>query len=390
MLEAQDIVCLSVTFWEKDSRSRYQHLMTRFSQKNRILYVEPPVSIPYLFILPEYRNSFFRWMAGPRPFSSNIHIISLPPSMPLKGIWRGFNRLSSIWAWPVIKRALSCLGIRNPLVYGVSPYYIDLIKRIKPPFLIYDCADDHSEVKGRSRELILRMEKEMVSLSNCSFASSERIYLKLKGYSERVFLLRNGADVRHFSIAMEDGTWIPEEIKGLKRPIIGFIGCFRDGVIDFKLLESLRERIKGTILLVGPNQLWKERPIFFHLIKRERVKWVGYRSYGLLPHYLKAMDCCLIPYRVNNYMMSVFPLKLMEYLAGGKPVVSVDIPEVRRFQEVVYVSKSLEEFMRNTDRAILEDSHEKRMMRQRVAMDYDWDRIARMMEDMISLSLKGK
>ena len=71
-----------------------------------------------------------------------------------------------------------------------------------------------------------------------------------------------------------------------------------------------------------------------------------------LPDYGRAFDVAFIPYKLGPFAIAANPLKLREYLAMGKPIVSLSTPEVDRFAEYVSIARSREEFLAALDRAV--------------------------------------
>ena len=99
---------------------------------------------------------------------------------------------------------------------------------------------------------------------------------------------------------------------------------------------------------------------------------LGRKNYAELPAYLKGMDVALIPFAINELTRGVNPVKLYEYLAAGKPVVSADLPEVRPFQPVVAVYRNQAEFMDRLEEALAEDAADKIAARVSLAEDNSW------------------
>jgi teichuronic acid biosynthesis glycosyltransferase TuaH len=92
-----------------------------------------------------------------------------------------------------------------------------------------------------------------------------------------------------------------------------------------------------------------------------------------LPAYLQYMDVMIIPYRLSVLTKSIYPLKLNEYLGAGKPVVStIFSDDIKEFNEVVYLAKDHREFLELIDKAINENSEEKKQLRMRFASNNTW------------------
>jgi glycosyltransferase involved in cell wall biosynthesis len=92
-----------------------------------------------------------------------------------------------------------------------------------------------------------------------------------------------------------------------------------------------------------------------------------------LPAYLKGLDVLLMPYRMNDATRHIYPLKLHEYLATGKPVVTTPIPAVDGFEPLMYVGHDAEQFDALVSAALLESDPELRRQRQDSARAHSWE-----------------
>jgi glycosyltransferase involved in cell wall biosynthesis len=109
------------------------------------------------------------------------------------------------------------------------------------------------------------------------------------------------------------------------------------------------------------------------------VIFAGPRKITELPNYLQYFDCVLIPFRKNTLTRSIYPLKINEYLAAGKPVIATHFSEdIYTFRDVAYVVDSHEEFLSTIDKAIAENDETKKQARMKVAGENTWEaRVAR-------------
>jgi glycosyltransferase involved in cell wall biosynthesis len=103
------------------------------------------------------------------------------------------------------------------------------------------------------------------------------------------------------------------------------------------------------------------------------VIFTGPKPYQSLPSWTKAFDAAIIPYRLTHHTPQANPLKLREYLASGKPVISVPNAEIRRFADHVYLADTREEFLNAVERALAEDSDARRRARMAAVAGLTWD-----------------
>ena len=142
------------------------------------------------------------------------------------------------------------------------------------------------------------------------------------------------------------------------------------------LREVFRRRPEWSLVVIGPEsppQVSGGEDL--ELLKAEpNVHFLGLRSFESLPSYLKAMDVCTIPYRVTGNTKLADPLKLYEYLAAGKPIVSVPREFADDVRPFVYTGTDADGWIAAIEEALALDSPELRATRQAVAQDNTWDK----------------
>ena len=147
----------------------------------------------------------------------------------------------------------------------------------------------------------------------------------------------------HFSKASSKDTNIPKEIDAIKRPIIGFFGLIREW-LDMELIKHLATKCPDlSIVLIGKSAVDTST-----LNGVKNIHLLGHKDYSTLPSYAKAFDVCIIPFKVNELTRNVNPIKLREYLAMGKPVVSTYMLEVAKYK-VVEIAETYDEFVKKIE-----------------------------------------
>lgn len=136
-------------------------------------------------------------------------------------------------------------------------------------------------------------------------------------------------------------------------PRIGFIGAISDYKVDFNLLRCIaKARPDWSLVLigkVGESDPWTKTGVFQDV---PNIHLMGPRPYAELPCYLKGFDVAILPNMLNEYTESMFPMKFFEYLAAGKPVVSVDLPALREYRNVVCIARSPQDFIQGIEEAL--------------------------------------
>jgi teichuronic acid biosynthesis glycosyltransferase TuaH len=166
--------------------------------------------------------------------------------------------------------------------------------------------------------------------------------------------LPNGVDFRHFGNAYGATPDDPqlEILLQEGKPIAGFYGALAEW-FDYELLDGLAGlRTDWNFLLIGPAYDLSLRQRGQALLKRPNVHWIGSRKYEVLPAYLERFDAAMIPFLLNNITRATSPLKLYEYFAGGKPVITTRMPECEAYPEVL-LADDVQEFSEALDLARL-------------------------------------
>jgi glycosyltransferase involved in cell wall biosynthesis len=190
----------------------------------------------------------------------------------------------------------------------------------------------------------------------------------------------HGVDFELFSAFGASHLPKPRDFEKVRPPIIGFYGLIQDW-LDFELIAKIaKSHPEWSIALIG-----KVATDISEIRDYSNIYLLGEKPYKDLPNYSRLFDVAIIPYNVaDKRMETVNPTKLLQYIACGLPVVSVDLPEVRNYSKVVYVASSHEEFIKNIEKALKENSQERRQIRQLMAKDETWQRRVEKISEIIS------
>ncbi len=199
--------------------------------------------------------------------------------------------------------------------------------------IIYDCMDNHAAFKSdeKQRKLLIQKEEELIKRADLVFATSNKLIDTVPGLNKAI-LVRNGylSNVKQLEIKQ------PIKNKNYK---IGYFGTVAEW-FDYKLLLNSAKKF-GNIFyhVLGPiaNGLKFEPD--------NNILFEGAIEHNKLGEKVKEYDALIMPFTINEIILSVDPVKLYEYINFGKCIISVWYPEIERFRPFVYFYKDETEYM---------------------------------------------
>ncbi len=359
---------------------RPQQLMSRLAASLPVLYVQPePLRNPTLADLVRglRRVRLHLRAQGARPRPAGLRVVA-PPFIPVAGSRLGDRINAALMARAIPRR----LGGQGPLPTPVilwctrpAPAALRLARAGRHTRLVYERMDAIPGTHARARRLsdvegALLREADLVLCTAAALADSAR------RLNARTHLVPNAVDPRHFRPAIPGAGGRAGPLGPIMGPIVGYCGTIAEW-LDFPLLAALADRFPDVqFVMVGPIEVPRTR-----LPRRGNLHWLGPRSYEDLPAYLAGFAVCLLPFRVDEFTRAVNPVKLFEYFATGKPVVSTPLPEVTAFGELVYVGEGRGGVASAVEAALAEGDQPALATRRRAVADTNtWDdRVARIL-----------
>jgi hypothetical protein len=213
---------------------------------------------------------------------------------------------------------------------------------------VYYCVDDFTTWPGVSGDTMRRLEERTLPHCDVMIATSTGL-LETRGPKvPRAHLLTHGVDGAHFRRALSAAPH--PSLADLPRPVLGLFGSF-DARVDGEILRDLaRRHAGGTVVVMGPV----DRDLS-EFASCPNIRFLGPVPYAELPERIAALDVLVLPYVVDASTDKINPLKLKEYLATGKPVVTSPLPEARRLSDFCLVAGK-EEFPVAVEQALRESA----------------------------------
>ncbi len=385
-LRGRDILCLSSIDWDFIWQG-HQHVMSALAAEgNRVLFVENTgVRRPRLSDLPRIRQRLANWWRGTRGFRQEAEglFVFSPVMLPFP-----YSRLARWVNRTLLRRALRrwmrAAGFGRPIVWTFlpTPIVLDLITEFDPLLTVYYCIDDLAHSSPAARR-VRDTEPALFGAADLVFVTSEKLRLRARERSDAVHVFPFGVDLPRFERVREAPGGVPAEIARLPRPVAGYVGGVHRW-IDQPLLCQVAKRLPHvSFALVGPIQTDVEA-----LRALPNVHLLGPRAHEDLPACLKGFDLGLIPYRRDEYTDNVYPTKLNEYLAMGLPVVSTDLPEVRRYDErherVLSIAAGADAFASAVEAAAADRTPASAARRIEAARSNAWERRVREMATLVA------
>ena len=391
MLTGRDIIYISTIEWNFIWQQNQEIALRLARAGNRVLYVENTgARSPGIGDAARIVSRLKRWATslisqGLREVAPNVFVCS-PLILPPFGsrIQQAINRRLLL---PVIRRSARRLGMRNLLLWTYLPTdtAVSLIRlmRTRTSPIVYYCLTDFPQLSsdpGSMRE----SEESLVRMSDVVFTSCSQLAERLTPFTNNIHIFPMGVDLGAFeNPGGEPPSDDAEKAGSLPRPIIGYVGGLHKHV-DFDLLAQMAEaRPDWSWVFVGPFQESVER-----LQQHPNVYLLGPKPHQELSGFLRGFDVCIVPYVKSGYTETVVPVKLNEYLAAGKAVVSTDIPTVREFNKLhnvlVIADNSRDQFLEGIEEALrLPKDAATIASRRQIAALADWNVIVETMSELI-------
>jgi glycosyltransferase involved in cell wall biosynthesis len=364
----EQILCIGFPAWEGEYLKSTVQLASELAKHNRVLYVEYPFTwkdvamgklgkskAPWHRILgKEERLRTMRLENG-----ASIEVLTLPPSLPVNFIdnehlYDALMSVNARKAYRCIRQAMDVLGFHRPVVINAfNPFLgVFLARQFDEKALIYYCYDEIGAAKWAGKHGA-RLEYLLMREADAVVTSSEPLYRSKLQSARRSFLVKNGVDFDLFNRRQHAGhSAKPASVSDLPMPAAGCIGYLGslDERVDFDLLKEVITALPhrqfvfvGRVMEHGKAEQLRRFP---------NVKIMGSQPPSSLPAWVGQFGVCMIPFLKNELTAGIYPLKINEYFAAGKPVVTTDFGDLADFRHLVQVAETPAGFAAALERAL--------------------------------------
>lgn len=265
-------------------------------------------------------------------------------------------------------------GKPGPLVaYVFHPEFLPFVEAMGADYIVYH-AYDLFRFMGLGGEAVEASENTLLKLADLVIATSRETAEDMRGrIDRRIEVLGNGVDLNRFLPDSQHAE--PPELARIQRPRVGYVGAVNQKVDLELMLELSRRRPGWQFVFVGEigNLGPGDAELISEMRSRENIHLIRPVDQNRLSGVLQNLDVGLVCYRMLRWTVAGYPLKMLEYLACGLPVVASDLPAVRDFESVIAIAKSVDEWEASIEEALSGRGRGSSADRRAVARANNWD-----------------
>ena len=237
-----------------------------------------------------------------------------------------------------VRRAAGKTGITRPLVWVACPPAEAVLDELDPVGVVYQRTDRFEDYLGVDREEIAGYDRRLKDRADLVLFCSTHLYEAERGDCREALFVDHGVDFDHFAKAA-DRRKEPDDVKGIARPRVGFVGGIDAVTFNPPLFVEVAKTLSDVrFVLVGSCSLgegWCDLP---------NVHLLGQRNYIDVAAYMASCDVLIMPWNQSEWIKACNPVKLKEYLAVRRPVVTTWFDELARYDGLVRVARGADAF----------------------------------------------
>ena len=357
----RDIILFGFQSWDTDIGSNFKDMALELSKYNRVLYVNRALDRSFkmknkdsvevrtrLKVIKTGEGELTAvgpnlWVQQPRTILESINW--------LPGAWLHdtLNKLNSKRLVRQINKISRKLGFKNVILINDNDFIRGryLKQLLDCETYIFYIRDYMLGVEYFKRHGA-RLEAGTMAAADLVVANSTYLANYSREYNPNSFDIGQGCDLKSYTV---DNPVMPEDLKSIKKPIIGYVGFISAWRIDIQVIRHLAEQLPAySIVLVGPDDLMSEGET---LKKLHNLHFLGRKPQEILSDYIHYFDVCINPQVLNNITIGNYPRKVDEYLAMGKPVVATKTEAMKLFEPYTYLCENKEDYVKHIRNILL-------------------------------------
>lgn len=334
------VICFGGEDWWYHNRGHFDmQMMRRFARRMPVLYVN---SIGMRVPSPGEGRMFFTRIGrklrslrrGFVRVEDNFAVLSTPVLPGGLGL-----RLTSPWLVRSVRAAAAKMGIRRPLLWVACPTAAPVVDRFTIAGVLYQRTDRYERFHGVDVSQIRAFDRWLKARADLTIFCSSCLEQEERDDCRTTRFIDHGVDYERFVTAGDRPQDEPEDLAPIGRPRIGFIGGIDAHTFDPELLIRTARRLPDAqFVLVGGCSLpdgWCAEP---------NIHLLGQKPYESVARHMAGCDVLIMPWRKSSWIGGCNPVKLKEYLATGRPIVSTPFPELKRYGDLVRIAENSDEF----------------------------------------------
>lgn len=240
-------------------------------------------------------------------------------------------------------------------IWITSPIILDFIPLnvLKNKNIIYDCMDNFSGFYTTEsfevQKIVNKKEIDLIQHSAKIIVSSDYLKEKLVNNFKKEIKQEPVVVNNALSKSMLEDSLQNRYVQSFKRTdsffdimYIGTVGKW----FDFELIIRVLNKFDNlTVTIIGPIE-GTVTPL------HARLKMIGPVDHRELPKYAAGTDAFIMPFKLNELVQAVDPVKMYEYISFMKPVISVDYEEMHKFSPFVNLYQNENELISNVEKLI--------------------------------------
>ncbi len=301
------------------------HVLSRLGKYFHVRWLEPA---------HEWRDAFRSRPSPVRigPEGDGFEVDRAPPWLPHLYRPAAVARQSLLRRLERSRRALERRGCKRFVLYLWHPQFEPALAAPGFDLRCYHVDDDYSfamDADGTTAE-----EQRVLRSVDHVFAISPKLLERVREFHPDAEFAPEGVDYEAYATPVPQ----PEDLAAIPHPRVGYSGYLKKQ-LDWRLLIDLAQRhVNYSFVFVGaPSPHPEIQQPMSRLDALPNVYFLGGKPATALPGYVQHFDVCIMPYALNSYTDSIYPLKLPEYLATGRPVVGTPIRSLREFEQVLWL-----------------------------------------------------
>ena len=365
MLSGETIIYFGPEPWDGLWRNRHQ-LMSRFARDNDVYYVEPPTNVRDC-LRPGRRNTLFTRDA------TGVKVIHGPRWVPVTGRAPFKNASIRLFLFVVAVVSGTAFG-RRPIAWYSRPRMIDYVGRSRTKHTVYHVVDEYGGYGHPSKTENSAPDADelrMLRSVDTVIVVTESLFESKSPHNPNTHIVANAVD---FEAYAEKSLTPPEDMARVEAPVIGYSGLVAARLDLAMLFEAASARPAWSFVFVGSvNEEYCEAEMS-RLRDLPNVHMLGAKRVDEVPRYVNRFDVCIVPYVLNLRARHASPLKIYEYAAASKPIVSTDFAAARAFDGHVRIAGNAGELLAECEAALqLDASSTEIAANRRIAAENTWE-----------------